>query len=255
MCPGLSSVDGRDAGAQDVGMTSWVESDLTVRIERGRSILRVVAGTRETAPAVHVEATFSGGEDGIWFRLTRDGVARVFSRDEVAGHRPLSAILRLIGDEVDMSKSPSEALLALLFRSLLVYVARMPTLVPLPRWGRPIRDRRIERALELLDADLSKFWTVELLARNVGLSRPAFARQFARMMQLSPMRYLARRRMQFAARLLVDSDAGLAEIAARVGFQSEFAFGRAFKRYHHVSPGVYRRGFGSGGIVAIRSAA
>jgi hypothetical protein len=147
-------------------MTSSAKPDLSVRIERGRSILRVVASTAEIAPDVHVEVTFSGGEDGVWFRFTRGGTTRVFARDEVASHRPLSAILRLIGDEVDLSKPPSEALLGLLFRSLLVYVERMPTSVPLPRWGRPLRDRRIERALELLDDDLSKLWTVELLARG-----------------------------------------------------------------------------------------
>ncbi len=217
------------------------ESELSVRIERGRSILRVVASTRLSTPAVVVEVTFSGGPEGIWFRVTCAGKERVFSRDVIVGHRPLSAILRLIGDEIDLSKPPSEALLALLLRSLLVYVSRMTTLVPLPRWGHPVRNRRIERALELLDGDLAKLWTVSLLARAVGLSRPAFARQFVQIMQLSPMRYLARRRMQHAADLLRDSDAGLAEIAAQVGYQSEFAFGRAFKRHHQVSPGVYRR--------------
>jgi len=104
-----------------------------------------------------------------------------------------------------------------------------------------LRDRRIERALELLDGDLTKYWTVERLARAVGLSRPVFARQFVRMLQLSPMRYLAERRMQAAAELLLDTDASLAEVAARVGYQSEFAFGRAFKRHHGVAPGTYRR--------------
>jgi AraC-like DNA-binding protein len=213
--------------------------ELTVRIERGRAALRVVATSED--PALLVEVTFSGQADGIWFRLVENGNARVFSRDVVLCHRPLSTILRLIGDEVDLSKPPSEALLVHLFQSLLLYVSRMATPVPLPRWGRPLRDRRIERALAILDSDLSKLWTVELLARAVGLSRPAFARQFVRMMKLSPMRYLAHRRMQLAAALLRESDAGLAEIAARVGYHSEFAFGRAFKRHHRVPPGVYRQ--------------
>jgi len=217
------------------------DTDLSVRIERGRSILRVVASTREPNAEAVVDVTFSGGEDGIWFRVTRTGDARVFSRHVVARHRALSAVLRLIADEVDLAKTPNEALLGLLFRSLLLYVDRMATPVPLPRWGRPLRDRRIERALEILDADLAKYWTVELLARRVGLSRPAFARQFVRMMKLSPMRYLAHRRMQAASDLLLHSDAGIAEIGARIGNQSEFAFGRAFKRHHGVPPGVYRQ--------------
>jgi AraC-like DNA-binding protein len=213
--------------------------ELTVRIDRGRSVLRVIATSEE--PGARVEVTFSGEAEGTWFRLVESGKARVFSRDVVQCHRPLATILRLIGDEVDLSKPPSEALLALLFQSLLLYVSRMGTPVPLPRWGRPIRDRRIERALAILDSDLSKLWTVELLARAVGLSRPAFARQFVKTMMLSPMRYLAHRRMQLAAALLCESDAGLAEIAARVGYRSEFAFGRAFKRHYCVPPGVYRQ--------------
>src|SRR5262249_21225000 len=157
---------------------------------------RVTATTREKSAATVVQVTFSGGPDGVWFRLTSGDRTRVFSREKIAEHPPLAAVLRLIGDEVDLAKRPSEALLDLLFRSLLVYVARMTTLVPLPRWGRPVRDRRIEKALELLEEDLSKLWSVELLARRVGLSRPVFARQFVRMMQVSPMRYLTNRRMQ-----------------------------------------------------------
>jgi len=228
--------------------------ELMVGIERGRSLLRVSASARRPTPLV-VEVLFSGASDGVWFRLVESGETRVFSRDVVRSHRPLSAILRLIADEVELSKPPSEALLGLLFRSLLAYVSRMGQRVPLPRWGRPIRDRRIERALDLLEADLSKYWTVELLARAVGLSRPVFARQFVRMLALSPMRYLADRRMHVAAELLLTSDAALAEIAARVGYQSEFAFGRAFKRHHQVAPGTYRRRRTAAQSDAIRMAA
>lgn len=217
------------------------DAELRLHIERGRSALRVTASALADSPALRVEATFSGGVEGVWFRLVHGGNARVFTHDVVESHRPLAAILRLIGDEVELSKSPNEALLGLLFRSLLVYVSRMSEALPRPRWGRPLRDRRIERALELLDRDLSKYWTVEHLARAVGLSRPVFAREFVRMLQLSPMRYLTQRRMQVAADLLLDTEASLAEVATRVGYQSEFAFGRAFKRHHGVAPGTYRR--------------
>ena len=215
--------------------------DLRVRIERGRSALRVSATTHGANPALSVEVTFSGGAEGVWFRLVQAGRERIFSREVVESQRPLSAILRLISDEAELSKAPSEALLGLLFQSLCVYVARMSEAVPLPRWGRPVRDRRIERALELLDRDLSKYWTVEQLARAVGLSRPVFARQFVRMLRLSPMRYLAHRRMEVAAELLHGTEASLAEIAAHVGYRSEFAFGRAFKQHHGLPPGTYRR--------------
>ncbi len=217
------------------------DTELRVQIERGGSSLRVTASALDATPGLSVEVTFSGGADGVWFRLVEAGMARVFSRDVVEAQRPLAALLRLIGDEVELSKPPNQALLGLLFQSLLVYVARMSEAVPRPRWGRPVRDRRIERALELLDRDLSKYWTVDHLARAVGLSRPVFAREFVRMLRLSPMRYLARRRMQVAADLLLDTEASLAEVATRVGYQSEFAFGRAFKRHHGSAPGTFRR--------------
>lgn len=234
---------------------SLADSELSVRVERDRCGLRVIASAPAGRPELVVRVTFAGGSDGIAFSLLHDGKIRHFSDQVVRGDRPLGAVLRLIADEVELSKPCSEALLTLLFRSLLVYVARMAKCVPRPRWGRPIRDARIERALELLEADLSKYWTVELLARAVGLSRPVFARQFVRMLQLSPMRYLANRRMQLASELLVSSDAGLAEVAARVGYQSEFAFGRAFKRHHRVAPGTYRRQLPVAGRTALRMAA
>ena len=214
---------------------------LSVEIERGRSALRVIARTPEARPSLLVEATFSGGPEGVWFRLTEAGESRVFSRDAVARHPALAAVLRLIADEVDFAKPLSEALLASLFRSLLVYTRRISTPVPLPSWGRPLRDRRVEKAIELLNADISRRWTVELLARAVGLSRPAFAQQFLRVLGLSPMRYLTQKRMQLAASILLGSDAALAEIASRVGYRSEFAFNRAFKRHYQVPPGVYRQ--------------
>lgn len=214
-----------------------VNAELSVRVERQRSVFKVLG----SAPGISVHVTFSGGADGTWFELDAQGERRRFSREVVASHVALAAVVRLIGDEIDFNKAPSEALLALLLRSLLVYAGRIDRAVPRPKWGRPIRNRPVERALELLNADLSKFWTVELLARAVGLSRPVFAREFVRVLGLSPMRYLTQQRMERAARLLLETDAGLAEIAGHVGYQSEFAFGRAFRRHHQVPPGVFRR--------------
>jgi AraC-like DNA-binding protein len=233
-------VDEGGPGEQDPVMLP-PDTQVRVRIERGRTALLVTASAVEGAFPLRVEATFSAGAEGVWLKVVRAGSERVFSSELVAQHRAIAAILRLVGDEAELSKPPNEALLGFLFKSLLVYVARMAQPVPRPRWGRPIRNRRIERALELLRADLSKYWTVSLLARAVGLSRPVFAREFVRMLQLSPMRYLTNQRMAAAAQLLCDTDASLAEIAMHVGYRSEFAFGRAFKRHHQVAPGTYRR--------------
>lgn len=90
-------------------------------------------------------------------------------------------------------------------------------------------------------SDLAARATVTSLARTVGLSRQAFARRFVAATSASPLRYLTRLRLERAAELLVDSNAGLAEIATGVGYDSEFAFNRAFRRHHGTPPGRFRR--------------
>jgi len=107
----------------------------------------------------------------------------------------------------------------------------------------PIRagDVRVQKAIELLRAALAERWTVTRLARKVGLSRPVFARRFVQSAGVSPARYLARERMLRAAELLRQTEWGLAQVAVRVGYDSEFAFNRAFKRVHGIAPGAFRR--------------
>lgn len=102
-------------------------------------------------------------------------------------------------------------------------------------------DPAVQKALSLMRAELAGRWTVTRLARRVGLSRPVFARRFVAETGVSPLRYLTQRRMERAAELLETSSLGLADIARTVGYESEFAFNRAFKRHHRVAPGAFRR--------------
>jgi len=105
----------------------------------------------------------------------------------------------------------------------------------------PALDQRIARALNMLQAAPERPWTVQCLARAVGLSRAAFARRFAAVSGRSPRRFLTELRLALAASLLANTDDSLAELAARIGYTSEFAFSRAFKRWHGVAPGTFRR--------------
>ncbi len=116
-------------------------------------------------------------------------------------------------------------------------------------------DEAVRRAVELMKGDLAAAWTVTSLARRVGLSRPVFARRFRESEGVSPGRYLAALRLDEAARLLRVTDDGLAGVASRVGYASEFAFNRAFKRHHGQAPGVYRRGARTSGPMEFRAAA
>ena len=102
-------------------------------------------------------------------------------------------------------------------------------------------DPRIARALDLLRSRPAERWTVEALAKAAGMSRAAFARRFLAEIGSPPLRKLAEIRMDIAAEQLALTDASLASIAAEVGYESEFAFGRAFKRAIGEAPGVYRR--------------
>lgn len=100
----------------------------------------------------------------------------------------------------------------------------------------------VERAKQHMRENLAASWTVTSLARRVGVSRPVLARQFQSHTGTSPMRWLSDLRMERAAERLRQGEEKLAVIAAEVGYRSEFAFNRAFKRRHGMAPGRYRQG-------------
>jgi AraC-like DNA-binding protein len=108
-------------------------------------------------------------------------------------------------------------------------------------WLAGLRDRFIGRALTLLHSRPAHPWTLEELAREVGLSRSGLADRFIHLVGQPPMQYLAQWRMQVAAGLLTGGGASLAEIAADVGYASEAAFSRAFKKLVGEPPAAWRR--------------
>ncbi|MEK6216008.1 MAG: helix-turn-helix transcriptional regulator, partial [Boseongicola sp.] len=81
----------------------------------------------------------------------------------------------------------------------------------------------------------------ESLAREVGLSRSAFAKRFVHYVHITPMNYLGRWRMQLAARLLERPSISVAQAGVEVGYESEAAFNRAFKRFVGTPPGEWRK--------------
>jgi AraC-like DNA-binding protein len=91
-----------------------------------------------------------------------------------------------------------------------------------------------------LHADPAHPWTVDELAGNVGLSRSAFAQRFSDLLGQPPMQYLARWRLRAAARELRNGNRSLAEVAGTVGYDSEAAFSRAFKREFGLPPASWR---------------
>jgi AraC-like DNA-binding protein len=108
-------------------------------------------------------------------------------------------------------------------------------------WLAGLRDRLVGRALALLHEQPAQDWTIDELGRRIGLSRSALHERFVQLIGVPPMQYLTQWRMQVAARMLLDTSATVAAIALEVGYDSEAAFARAFKRLAGTPPAAWRR--------------
>lgn len=107
-------------------------------------------------------------------------------------------------------------------------------------WLAALADRHLGLAVRAMHANIARRWTVESLAAEAGLSRSAFASRFKAVAGDTPLGYLTRWRMYRAKNLLRQGGLSLMEVAARVGYETDAAFGRAFKRAEGVAPGTYR---------------
>lgn len=158
-----------------------------------------------------------------------------------------SWIQAVIQQAASESRSPgagSQAVLARMSEMMFVdavrrYVDSLPE--HSSGWLAGMRDRHVGRALELLHEKPAEPWTIESLGRSVGLSRSALHERFVQFIGQPPMQYLANWRMQVASNLLRSSSANVAAIALEVGYDSEAAFSRAFKRATGVPPAAWRR--------------
>jgi AraC-like DNA-binding protein len=115
-------------------------------------------------------------------------------------------------------------------------------------WLGALRDRQIGRALALIHKDPANDWGVAALADAVAMSRSAFSARFTQWVGVSPGRYLTEWRMQVARTRLLDSNTAVAVIAEELGYKSEAAFCRAFKRTFNASPGGVRRDAGKNAL-------
>jgi len=157
----------------------------------------------------------------------------------------LQSFARQVVEESQARRVGADSVLTRLAELMFVEVLRryIETLPPEQRgWLAGLRDDAIGRALGLLHDDPAHPWTLDELAAGVAMSRSAFADRFTTLVGQPPMQYLAQWRMQLAAGRLAAGSAKVAAIAEQVGYESEEAFSRAFKRLMGVSPGAWRRG-------------
>jgi AraC family transcriptional regulator, alkane utilization regulator len=156
----------------------------------------------------------------------------------------LESSLRFAATEAAQWRAGSATVLARLSELLFVEaVRRCIDALPADRkgWLAGVRDRFVGRALSMLHAQPGYCWTVDELARKVGLSRSALAQRFTDLLGQPPMQYLARWRLQIASRELLIGTRSLAAVAEEVGYDSEAAFNRAFKREFGMPPAAWRK--------------
>ena len=174
-----------------------------------------------------------------------DGLPPVFKvnvRTDPSGHWLESSILHLVEESVS-GRVGSEAMLAKLSEALFVdtlrrYVDGLPE--QQKGWLAGARDPIVGKSLGLLHGRVAHPWTIADLADEVGISRSALVERFTRYLSEPPMTYLTRWRLQLAAQSLKKTSRGVADIATDIGYESEAAFSRAFKREFGQPPGRYR---------------
>jgi AraC-like DNA-binding protein len=156
----------------------------------------------------------------------------------------LAQFMRLAVAEATDKRAGGEGVLGRLSELMFVEAVRRH-LDSLPAeqtgWLAGLRDRFVGRTLALLHSDPAHPWTLEELAREVGLSRSSLAERFTHFVGQPPMHYLTQWRMQVAAGLLSGGAASVAAVAEDVGYESEAAFSRAFKKLVGAPPATWRR--------------
>ncbi|MEV0898296.1 AraC family transcriptional regulator [Actinoplanes sp. NPDC049802] len=159
-----------------------------------------------------------------------------------AGHQRLAATVDLLSAELITPGPGSGALIPALLDTMLVHLLRAWLAGVHPSgWAAGLADPVTAAALRAIHREPGRAWTVAALAACAGLSRAPFARRFTDLLGRPPMAYLTWWRMTLAAGLLRDTDATVGDVAAQVGYRSEFAFAAAFKRRFGSPPGRYRR--------------
>ncbi|HEX4736872.1 MAG TPA: AraC family transcriptional regulator [Allosphingosinicella sp.] len=160
-----------------------------------------------------------------------------------SGFRSLAQLTGFAIDQAAAERAGGQAVLGRLTELMFIEVVRQ-YFEKLPpdsvNWLSALRDPSIGRALSLMHGDPGKSWTLESLAREVGVSRSEFADRFTSLVGVPPMQYLTKWRMQTAAGLLCES-VNIASIANEVGYSCEASFSRAFKKIVGVPPSRWRQ--------------
>jgi AraC-like DNA-binding protein len=206
------------------GLTPW-------RMGGGGEITKFVCGYMACDP--ELSKAFLSGLPPLF---------KVSIRNEPSG-RWLENSIRFSVDELGSTRPGGEVVLAKLAEVLFVetlraYIAHLPA--EDKGWLAGARDTEVGKTLALMHRDPSRAWTLAMLAKEVGISRSVLAERFRHYLNETPIAYLTRWRLQLGAQMLSSTNHSVAQLAAEVGYESEAAFNRAFKRRFEVPPARFR---------------
>ncbi len=164
-------------------------------------------------------------------------------RNEEASSIPLMETLgRFLCYEVETRQMGSSLLIDKLSEILFIHVVRSHVETSNDQgFIAALADPQVGKALGRIHESPAENWSVESLARAVGMSRSAFSERFSRLVEISPMQYLTRWRMTQANELFLNTEQSVAQVALQCGYQSEVAFAKAFKKHFGYGPGRVRK--------------
>jgi AraC-like DNA-binding protein len=181
-------------------------------------------------------------------------VFKVSIRDDASG-RWLENSIRFSVNEADASRAGGEAVLAKLSEVLFVEALRTYVASLSPEqtgWLAGARDVEVGKTLGLMHRNPAHPWTLATLAKEAGISRSVLVERFRYYLGEPPMAYLTRWRLQLASQMLCSTNRSVAQISAQVGYESEAAFNRAFKREFEIPPARFRSHSRSARAKAVR---
>lgn len=204
-------------------------------------LARVVHGGN--GPLAHMVCGFLGSEEVSNPLLST--LPRVLKLDlrEGTAREWIEASVRFAATELAEGRLASSSVMSRLSETLLVEAVRQyaSSLRDTDSgWLRGLADPNVGRALAAMHADLSAAWSAEMLAREVAMSRSAFVERFTSLVGMPPIRYLTHWRLRTARLQLIETRKSIAQLAHAVGYESEEAFSRAFKREYGLSPARWR---------------
>ncbi len=226
----------------DVGLSPVAAADVV--LGDGNRIVRMVRHGGDGV-AVYMVCGYLGCDSDLIVPIVSTlPPSLILKVDDTPAADWIRSTFRFAAHEVADGQTGSTAVLSKLSELLFVeavqhYVRSIPD--GQTGWLAGLRDPGVSRALALMHANMARAWSVEELAREAGLSRSGLADRFTRVIGVAPMHYLADWRLQVAGQKLKDSSDPLIRIAEQVGYESEAAFSRAFKKKFGAAPATWRR--------------